>query len=136
MMVAEVAYYSAIKENHHGRCVHCNQVPFSDLTEVCCVGARIGGRFENTAELHIMKYDEAMATKDVKEWHDAVGDEHNCMLKHEVFEVVDIKNVPDDATILTSTWAMKKKANGTFHARLNTRGFEQIDGEHYDSACR
>jgi len=27
-----------------------------------------------------------------------------------------------------STWAMKKKANGTFRARLNARGFEQVDG--------
>jgi hypothetical protein len=34
---------------------------------------------------------------------------------------------------LTSTWAMKKKANGTFRARLNARGFEQIDGEHFDA---
>jgi glutamine synthetase type III len=34
---------------------------------------------------------------------------------------------------MTSTWAMKKKANGTFRARLNARGYEQIDGIHYDS---
>ena len=29
---------------------------------------------------------------------------------------------------------MKKKANGTFRARLNARGFMQVDGVHYDSA--
>ena len=27
---------------------------------------------------------------------------------------------------------MKKKSNGTFRARLNARGYEQVDGEHYD----
>ena len=27
---------------------------------------------------------------------------------------------------------MKKKANGTYRARLNARGFEQVDGTHYD----
>jgi hypothetical protein len=27
---------------------------------------------------------------------------------------------------------MKKKANGKFRARLNARGFEQVDGTHYD----
>jgi hypothetical protein len=27
---------------------------------------------------------------------------------------------------------MKRKANGTFLARVNARGFEQIDGEHYE----
>jgi uncharacterized membrane protein YheB (UPF0754 family) len=51
-----------------------------------------------------------------------------------VFKEVVLEVVPEDATILlTSTWAMKKKANGTFHARLNARGFEQVDGEHYGS---
>ena len=28
---------------------------------------------------------------------------------------------------------MKKKANGTYRARLNARGYEQVDGVHYDS---
>ena len=27
----------------------------------------------------------------------------------------------------------EKKSNGTFRARLNARGYEQIDGKHYDS---
>jgi hypothetical protein len=34
---------------------------------------------------------------------------------------------------MTSTWAMKKKANGTFRAKLNARGYKQVDGVHYDS---
>jgi hypothetical protein len=33
---------------------------------------------------------------------------------------------------MTSAWAMKKKSNGTYRARINARGFEQVDGEHYD----
>ena len=33
-------------------------------------------------------------------------------------------------------WAMKKKANGTHCARLNARGYEQIDGEHYDENAK
>jgi len=28
---------------------------------------------------------------------------------------------------------MKKKSNGKFRARVNARGYEQIDGEHYDA---
>ena len=31
-----------------------------------------------------------------------------------------------------ATWAMKKKANGTLRARLDARGFEQVDGVHYN----
>jgi hypothetical protein len=40
--------------------------------------------------------------------------------------------VPADAKVLTSTWAMKKKSKGTFRAHINGRGYEQIDGEHLD----
>eukprot|EP00957_Ditylum_brightwellii_P064900 4923719-Ditylum_brightwellii.AAC.1 len=29
---------------------------------------------------------------------------------------------------------MKKKANGTYQARLNARGYEQQDQEHYDGS--
>jgi hypothetical protein len=36
--------------------------------------------------------------------------------------------------IITSTWAMKKKASGTYRARLNARGFEQKEGLHYDGS--
>jgi hypothetical protein len=100
---------------------------------VCCIGAGIGGGFTNTNELHVMKYNEAMATKDVEQWHDAVGDEYKRMKMHKVFDEVPMDEVPEDTTILTLTWAMKKKANGTFRARLNARGFEQVDREHFDS---
>jgi hypothetical protein len=27
---------------------------------------------------------------------------------------------------------MKQKSNGVFRARLTARGYEQVDGEHYD----
>ena len=36
--------------------------------------------------------------------------------------------------VLSSTWTMKKKSNGTYGARMNMSKYEQIDGEHYDSA--
>ena len=45
-----------------------------------------------------------------------------------------LKDVPAGAKVITSTWAMKKKANGTYRARLNVRGFQQVEGVHYDAA--
>ena len=36
--------------------------------------------------------------------------------------------------MLTTTWAMKLKSNGDRRARINMRGYEQEDGDHYDSA--
>lgn len=34
----------------------------------------------------------------------------------------------------SSTWACKLKSNGTKRARINGRGYEQIDGIHYDGS--
>ena len=100
--------------------------------EILAVGAGIGGGFDNTSELRPMKYKEAMKTKDAKEWQKAVEQEHKRMIERSVWKAVKRQDVPDTAKILTTTWAMKKKANGTYRARLNARGYEQIEGEHYD----
>ena len=101
--------------------------------EICCVGAGLGGGFENTNELKVMKFKEAMNEPDHLEWAKTVEDEHERMGKHHVWMPVPRDQVPDGSKIITSTWAMKKKLNGTYCARMNARGFEQIDGQHYDS---
>ena len=101
--------------------------------EFSLVGAALGGGFMNTAELIPMKFDEAMQTKDRKSWMGAVKEEFDRMMKYKVFRLVPRNLVPRFAKILTSTWAMKKKSNGTFRARLTARGYEQRDGEHFDS---
>ena len=54
--------------------------------------------------------------------------------KGQVCTPTKLENVPKHAKILSSTWAMKKKSIGTNRVRMNMRGYEQIDGEHYDSA--
>jgi len=104
----------------------------SDAEEILAVGAGLGGGFQDTSELKPMKYKEAMKTKDANEWQKAVEQEHERMIARSVWKAVKRKDVPNTAKILTTTWAMKKKANGTFRARLNARGYEQVEGEHYD----
>jgi hypothetical protein len=49
------------------------------------------------------------------------------MTKHNIWEPVKTQLV-SQARILTSIWVIKKKANGTYRARINARGFEQEDG--------
>ena len=80
-----------------------------------------------------MKCKEAMKTKDKPKWQKAVKEEHGNFTRCNVVQAVPKNEVPDDATIIGSTWAMKKKPTGTHRARLNARGFEQIEGVHYDS---
>jgi hypothetical protein len=56
---AEEQYYEAMTILHEGEFIP---------EEVNCVESGIGGGFVNTKELHLMKYKQAMATKDVKHW--------------------------------------------------------------------
>jgi len=75
-----------------------------------------------------------MSGPDRKQWAIAVKEEYHRMISSNVFLPVKKKDVPVGATITSSTWACKKKANGTYRARLNCRGFLQIEGEHFDSS--
>ena len=74
-----------------------------------------------------------MKSKDKNEWKEAVKKEKKSFKKHKVFKLVKRKDVPKDTKIVTSTWAMKKKASGKYRACCNMRGYEQQDGQHYDS---
>jgi hypothetical protein len=58
------------------------------VTKYAAVGAGIGGGFENTNELRVMKYSEAVHGPDKKKWTKAVQEEHNRMLKFGVWEAV------------------------------------------------
>ena len=73
----------------------------------------------HTSEIRVMKFDKAMKTTDKPYWMDAINKEDNKFVENQVWEV------PEDAKIISSTWAMKKKSNGTCRARLNAQGFEQ-----------
>ena len=55
-----------------------------------------------------------MATEDEEKWNNAVEDEHDRFIKHKVFELVKLINVPRGAKMLASTWAMKKKVKWNF----------------------
>jgi hypothetical protein len=103
-----------------------------ELGKFGLIGAGIGRGFVNTSELHVMKFNEATSEDDKLNWDKAVTEEHECMTNHKAWEEHDINTLPKGTKIITSTWAMKKKASGTYQARLNARGFEQLDGKQYN----
>ena len=82
--------------------------------EVAFVGAGLGGGFTNTQELHVMKHDEAMSSPDKAKWEEAVDKEHTNMTQYKVWKARMIDEMPKHVKILTSTWAMKKKASGKY----------------------
>jgi Reverse transcriptase (RNA-dependent DNA polymerase) len=49
-----------------------------------------------------------------------------------VFKTVQKSTLPKKAKVLSYTWAMNKKANGAFRARVTARGYKQVNGIHYD----
>ena len=81
-----------------------------------------------------MKYKDAMETQDLENWEAAVEEERKNMENYSVWTPIILKDVPEGEKVITSTWAINKKANGTYHARLNVRGFQQVQGVHYDSS--
>ena len=89
---------------------------YDNVYELCHLGAALGGGFENTAELRPMKYGQAMQTKHKANWVKAVREEYDRMEEHGVFKAISRKDVPEKAKIITATWAMKMKSDGTFRA--------------------
>jgi hypothetical protein len=77
---------------------------FSAIPEFNLVGMGIGGGFNNTEELHVLTYDQAMSSSKHREWKDAVAEEHDRMVQHGVFIPVPINDIPADAKRITSTW--------------------------------
>ncbi len=98
------------------------------------IGAGVGGGFTNTNELCIMKYHEAINGPDSKKWKAKLKTEHGRMVKSGVFEKVKLSELPSEVKISNTTWAMKKKNNGTLCGRINVRGFKQVEEQHFDAS--
>jgi hypothetical protein len=52
-----------------------------------------------------------------------VFEEHERMVNINVWLALQRKEVPAGANIISFPWAMKKKSNGQYRARLNARGY-------------
>ena len=102
--------------------------------EYANVGAGIGGGYENTNELKPMNYAQAMMSPDAEAWRKEIANEHERMITSHVFTEVERKDLPPNTKVIDSTWACKKKSNGTLRGRINARGFRQIEGVQYDGS--
>jgi hypothetical protein len=91
-----------------------------------------GQGFDNTSKLRVMTYKEVIQEHGAAEWQKESDKEHARMMQHKAWIAVPRSEVPKWIKILGSTWAMKRKANGTRRARLNTKGCSQRPGLHYD----
>jgi hypothetical protein len=75
-----------------------------------------------------------MKRPDKDKCENSIFEEHESMVKNQVWRTVPKKYVTKNAKVISSTWAMKKKSNETYRAILNAGAYEQVDGIHYDSS--
>jgi hypothetical protein len=68
---------------------------YNIMSEATLVGAASDSGFENTAELHLMKFDEAMQTKDKEGWIKSVKQEWDRFKKYNVWTTVKRVDVPN-----------------------------------------
>jgi hypothetical protein len=92
---AEVYYYHVMEQldQHPG--------------EMACVGMGMGSGFDNTHNLHVMMYNKV--TKDKRGWQVSTNDEHGQVVKRKVWQAIPPSAALKGATIIDSTWAMKKE---------------------------
>ena len=84
--------------------------------------------------MNVINYKQAMTTVDKEEcWNKAIRVEHDKMVKYNVFNVIKQKDLSPGTKLFDSTWAMKKKPDGTYRAWNTIWGFMQQDGKHFDS---
>ena len=127
-------YFACLDEYDDEEVMLMTEVSNMAIDEISCVGAGLGGGFDNTSELRVMKYEEAINGPDGEAWKAEVEKEHGRMVKNKAWVAVDKADLPPGTIPIDSTWAMKKKSNGTLRGRLNARGFKQIEGVHYDGS--
>ena len=111
MTGAEEKYYKVMKELG---C--CTTNPEQQKHKLGLMGAGLGEGITNTHELKVLGYNEAMAQPDKTKWDESIGEEHRRMEDNGIFESVPISQVPADADVIDSTWAMRKKASGVYRA--------------------
>jgi hypothetical protein len=63
----------------------------------------IGGGFDNTKELHVLDFNQAMASTDKDKWIEAVDEEYEQIQKHRVFKPVRIDSLPPNIHTIDST---------------------------------
>jgi hypothetical protein len=62
-----------------------------------------------------------------------VGNEHDIMIKNDVWKIAPKDSIPPKTKVLKSDWAMKPKANRTKRAHVKAKGCSQVAGQHYDA---
>ena len=92
-----------------------------------------------TTDPDTLYFHEAVKQKDRKQFLLAMEEEINSNITDNTFTLTHISEIPQDATILPSVWALRRKRDlktqqiKRWKARLNVDGSKMIKGVHYDT---
>ena len=75
----------------------------------------LGGGFDNTSELKVMKFNDAINGPDSNKKKKDIENEHKRMVINGVWEPLDKKDLLKGVKVITLTWACKKNSNSTYH---------------------
>jgi hypothetical protein len=123
-----LTYAHAVELGYLGEMAELDHVELANMylslciMETALIGAGIGGGIKHTSELKVLNYKKAMQSLDADEWQREVHSEKAGFDKYNALTAVPRSLLPKGAKVLTTTWAMKQKSNGTKRGRLNARG--------------
>ena len=118
-------YALAVELRHLGEMAELDHVKLANMYQSLCImetaliGAGVGGGVRHTSELKVLNYKKAMRSPDADEWRKEVRNEKARFDKYNALTAVPSSLLPKGAKVLTTTWAMKQKSNGTKRGRLN-----------------
>ena len=90
--------------------------------ELALIGAGTGGGINHTSELKVLNYKKAMQIPNAGDWLKEIDNKKSRFNKYNSLMPIKRESLPKGAKVLSTTWVMKFKANGTPRARLNARG--------------
>ena len=134
-----LTYAPAVELRYLGEMAELDRVELANTymalrsMEMALIGAGVGGGISHTSQLKVLNYRKAMQSPDADEWRKEIQNEKARFDKYNALTAIPRDLLPKGAKVLTTTWAMKQKSNGTRRGRLNARGYKQVDGSHYAS---
>jgi hypothetical protein len=102
-------------------------------TEKLLFGTAIWEVIGHIIELQSVNYNEALSGAEKEKWEKLIVEEHDRVIQNAVWIPVKLNNLPSNIKPLSTTWVLKKKANGDFRARITVQGILQEEGVHYRS---
>ena len=98
----------SIQQNYHAQLCELHDKETKNL-KIAAAGDGLGGKFNQTSKLKIMKFKEAMSGPDSNTWKKEIKNDCKRMVTNRVLEPLGKKDLSHEAEVMTLMWTCKKK---------------------------